>query len=287
VYYVGDQQEVNENFLGIAGGSYTPVQFPTGKVGTFALIGNHEMYGGGGPYFSSILPYCETGTGKTQRASFFCLETPEWRIIGIDTGYNSVGTFILGSIPIIKKIPWFGANCALQDELLTWLKTNVNPQQNKKPTMLLSHHQYFSAYSDEAFGEPAKQLKDFFAGQEVVWLWGHEHRLSIYSKFSPDGNVTCYGRCIGNGGMPVEEGTGYNTGKAPLNFFDPRYDYPVGDNTNAGYNGFMNLTMDGGTLTLDYRDLDNTQLFVETFVGNADGSLQYSFSNPVPILQPA
>ena len=97
VYYVGDQQEVNENFLGLPGGTYTPVQFPTGKVGTFALIGNHEMYGGGGPYFSTILPYCETGTGTTQQASFFCLESPEWRIIGIDTGYNSVGTFILGA----------------------------------------------------------------------------------------------------------------------------------------------------------------------------------------------
>jgi hypothetical protein len=287
VYYVGDQQEVNENFLGTPGGQYTPVEFPKGSVGTFALIGNHEMYGGGGPYFSSILAYCNTGTGQEQQAGFFCLETPQWRIIGIDTGYNSVGTFILGSIPIIKQIPWFGANCALQDELLAWLKVNVNPQQNKKPTMLLSHHQYFSAYSDEAFGEPAKQLKDFFAGQEVIWIWGHEHRLSIYSQFSPDGNIFCYGRCLGQGGMPVEKGTGYNAGKAPVMFFDPRYDYPVGDNTNAGYNGFVNLTMDGATLTLDYRDLDNTQLFLETFVGSPDGSLQYSFANPVPILQPA
>jgi predicted phosphodiesterase len=286
VYYVGDQQEVDENFLGTPGGQYTPVQFPKGSVGTLALIGNHEMYGGGGPYFSSMLPYCETGTGISQQAGFFCLETPQWRIIGIDTGYNSVGTFILGSIPIIKKIPWFGANCALQSELLTWLQANVNPQQNKKPTMLLSHHQYFSAYSDEAFGEPAKQLKGFFAGQEVVWIWGHEHRLSIYNKFSPDGNITCYGRCLGNGGMPVEEGTGYTT-KAPLMFFDPRYNYPVGDNTSAGYNGFMNLTIDGATLALDYRDLNNTQLFQESFVGNPDGSLQYSFTNPVPILQPA
>jgi predicted phosphodiesterase len=227
VYYVGDEPEVEENFLGTGGGQYTSVAFPKGAVGTFALVGNHEMYGGGGPYFRSILPYCETGTGGPQKTSFFCLETPEWRIIGLDTGYNSVGTFLLGSIPIIKKIPWFGANCALQDELLTWLETNVNPKQNKKPTMLLSHHQYFSAYSDEAFGKPAAQLKDFFEGQQVVWLWGHEHRLSIYGLSDPSGDIQCYARCMGHGGMPVEAGSGYDRGKAPLAYFDPRQDYPV------------------------------------------------------------
>ena len=55
VYYIGDQQEVNENFLGTSGGQYTPVQFPKGSIGTFALIGNHEMYGGGGPYFVALM----------------------------------------------------------------------------------------------------------------------------------------------------------------------------------------------------------------------------------------
>ena len=61
----------------------------------------------------------------------------------------------------------------------------------------------------------------------------------------------------------------------------------MGDNTTAGYNGFMNLTIDGSTLALDYRDLDNTQLFLETFVGNPDGSLQYSVNSPAPILRHA
>jgi hypothetical protein len=284
VYYVGDDEEVKENFLGTAADQYTPVYFPQGTVGTFTMLGNHEMYGGGGPYFSEMLQYCNTGTGQKQSTSFFCLETPQWRIIGLDTGYNSVGAPILGSIPIIKKIPWFGANCKLQNELLAWLSTNVKPQQNKKPTLLLSHHQYFSAYADEAFGTPAKQLKDFFAGQEVVWIWGHEHRLTIYDKFPPKGDVVCYGRCLGHGGMPVELGTP-DTKKAPVTFVDPRRDYPVGDGTNAGWNGFVNLTISGATLTLDYRDLNNQQLFVESFVGNPNGSVQYSYQTPVPVLK--
>jgi hypothetical protein len=287
VYYVGDQPEVDENFLGApaSDGPYTPLSFPRGSVGTFALPGNHEMYGGGRPYFTTMLKYCVTD-GASQQASFFSLESEHWRILGLDTGYNSVGTPILGSLPLIKKIPWFSANCGLQKELLSWLETNVNPRQNRKPTMLLSHHQYFSAYPDEAFRCTAQQIKDLFAGQELVWIWGHEHRLSIYDKFSPDGNLTCYGRCLGHGGMPVERSTGYFLSKAPLAYFDPRKDYPVGDGSNAGYNGFLNATLHGPTLTLEYRDLHNTLVFSESFTGNPDGILQHSIDTTAPpILQ--
>lgn len=290
VYYVGDDQEVQENFLGNPVGQYTPTKFPPGSVGTFAMLGNHEMYGGGAPYFMEMIGpsgCCDTGAGEKQKASFFCLETPSWRIVGLDTGYNSVGTPILGSIPIIKKIPWFGANCELREELIAWLSSNVKPQQNKKPTLLLSHHQYYSVYED-AYSRPAEQLKDFFAGQEVVWIWGHEHRLSIYDKYSPDGNLMCYGRCLGHGGMPVEL---EQPGKAaPLLFMDPRgldksTQYPVGDGTYAGWNGFLNLTLDGPKMTISYLDLNNTLLFSESFFGSPDGSIHYSLLSD-PVLKP-
>jgi len=118
----------------------------------------------------------------------------------------------------------------------------------------------------------------------VVWIWGHEHRLTIYDKFSPDGNIMCYGRCVGHGGMPVE--TGKPGGTPPVAFFDPRGDYPVGDGTTAGWNGFLNMTLDGATITLDYRDLRNTQVFAESFVGSPDGRLQYAYQKPVPVLTP-
>ena len=294
VYYVGDNQEVQENFLGnnVPPDQFTPVNFPPGSVGTLTMLGNHEMYGGGKPYFTEMIGpsgYCDTGAGK-QTASFFCLETSAWRILGIDTGYNSVGTPILGSIPIIKKIPWFGANCELRKELLAWLESNVKPQQNKKPTLLLSHHQYYSVY-EEAYDRPAQQLKEFFAGQDIVWIWGHEHRLSIYDRYSPDGNVMCYGRCLGNGGMPVELET--RGKKHPLLYLDPRglpqgKQYPVGDGTYAGWNGFLNLTLDGPRMTIVYLDLNNQELFSELFIGSPDGSLQYSLlSHPVLTPSPA
>jgi hypothetical protein len=291
VYYVGDDREVQENFLGADADEFTPVSFPKGIVGTFAMLGNHEMYGGGGPYFTEMIGasgYCDTGAGEKQKASFFCLETPYWRIIALDTGYNSVGVPILGSIPFVKKIPWFGANCELQPELLSWLSTNVKPQQNRKATLLLSHHQYYSVY-EQAYGRPAEQLKDLFSGQKVVWLWGHEHRLSIYDEYSPDQNVLCHGRCLGNGGMPVElEATGKTS---PLLFQDPRglpnevrgsNQYPVGDGTYAGWNGYLTLTLDESTMTINYFDLRSLLLFSESFNASGNGDFTHTvLSNPV------
>lgn len=274
VYYVGDVDDVRENFLGqrTKTSQFEPVAFPKGAVGTFALIGNHEMYGGGTPFFTHILPYCETGAGGPQQAPFFCLESEHWRILGLDTGYNSVGKPFIGTIPKLDKVHWVGADGALQQEVLDWLRVNVRPGERKKATLLLSHHQYFTAFRDEYFPRPARQLKEMFAGQEVVWIWGHEHRLSIYDKHSPDGSLTCYARCLGNGGMPVECGTP-NPKRAPITFYDARCDYPVGDGTCAGWNGFMNATLDGPTLRMEYRDLNNTLMFAERFDALEDGGI--------------
>ena len=292
IYYVGGDTEVRENFLGVKvpGDVYTPVKFPRGKVGTLSIPGNHEMYGGGAPYFTEIIGpqgYCETGTGGKQATSYFCLESEQWRVVGIDTGYNSVGVPILGSIPFINRIPLFSADCKLEDNLIEWLRSNVKPQSNKKATLLLGHHQYYSVY-EAAYPRPAKQLKEFFGDQNVVWIWGHEHRLSIYDLHSPDKNINCYGRCLGNGGMPVElEKTGK---KKPLLFQDPRglseaTQYQVGDGTFAGWNGHVNVVLAGAVMTLKYYDLNGRELFSESFTSDGIGNvMQTTLSNPV--LQP-
>ena len=172
----------------------------------------------------------------------------------------------------------------LEEALLTWLRTVVKPKANPKATLLLSHHQYFTAFKDHAYTKPAKQLMEFFQGQEVVWIWGHEHRLGIYNKFSKDGGITVYGRCLGHGGMPVDVGTPDST-KAPLKFYDPRT-HALDDKTEVGQNGFVTATIKGGVLTLDYRDVENKQLLVEQFTAGPGGSLTCTFRNPDGVLQP-
>ena len=270
VYYVGDEPEIAENCLGKSNGTYSGVTWPHGANGSFALNGNHEMYANGKPYFTTFLRSLGMPAGGAgQVASFFCLEADAWRIIGVDTGYNSVGIPILSLIPGINQIPVVGGDCHLEDKLIAWLRNTVKPRENPKATLLLSHHQYYSAFPDKAYTRAAKQLKEFFGDQEVLWMWGHEHRLGIYGKFSTAGGITAYGRCVGHSGMPVEAGTP-DIKKAPLQLYDPRT-HPLEDGTLVGENGFVNLTIAGAVLTLDYRDLDGTQVLLESFTANGVG----------------
>jgi hypothetical protein len=73
--------------------------------------------------------------------------------------------------------------------------------------------------------------------------------------------------------MPVEvkppEGN-----RVPLVFYDPRNDYPIGQGDTAGWNGFVNLTLEGPRLTLDYRDLSGARLYREIFVASANGGIE-------------
>jgi len=243
------------------------------------------MYANGKPYFTTFLNSLGMPAGPPgQLASFFCLEADQWRIIALDTGYNSVGIAILSMIPGINGIPAIGGDCHLEKSLLAWLRDTVKPKAAPKATVLLAHHQYYTAFPDQAYTKPAKQLMEFFGGQEVLWIWGHEHRMGIYDKFSTAGGITAYGRCLGHGGMPVDMGTP-DPKKAPLLLYDPR-SHALDDGALVGENGFVNLTIAGPVLTLDYRDIRNAQLLVETFTADGAGGFQRAVVNDPGILKP-
>jgi hypothetical protein len=279
VYYVGDAEEVAENCLGKAGHRYAGVLWPHGTQGSFALNGNHEMYANGGPYFTAFLPSLGLPSGSGQAASYFCLETDWWRILALDTGYNSVGIPILSLIPGINRISAVGGDCHLEDSILRWLRETVRPREHPKATLLLSHHPYYTAFSEQAVIKPAQQLKEFFQDQDVVWMWGHEHRLAIYAKYDAGAGLSAYGRCAGHGGMPVEMGSP-NPKKAPLLFYDART-HRLDDGSEVGENGFVLLHLEGPTLRLDYRDIADTQLLVEQFTAQGNGAIEHTLlANP-------
>jgi len=259
VYYVGDPAEVGANFLGLANPRrrYAPCKWPSGSEGAFALNGNHEMYARGFGYFDHILPRLGLrDSPQGQKASYFCLENDHWRIIGLDTGYNSVGA------PILER--FIQPDCALRPELIDWLRDIVKPRSDDpRGIVILSHHQYVSRF-DHCYPKPARQLAEFFS-QPVLWLWGHEHRLAIYSEAAMEGGVAAFGRCIGHGGMPVDLPP-----KAPLHefaveFVDDRV-YPNDENLTVGFNGFARMTLRDDKLKLDYADVHGTRVFSETWM---------------------
>ena len=272
VYYVGTKKEIEENF-------FTEVQWPCGSVGSFALNGNHEMYAKGKAYFKFLLPRLgivdpATGQPQGQKASFFCLETDHWRLIGLDTGYNSVGIPMLEKIPLLKKV--FNPRFTLPKSLLSWLAGQVKPSKDNRGLILLSHHQYYSAFED-GYEKPAKQLREFI-NRPVLWFWGHEHRMAVYGKSSEKGGIEAYGRCIGHGGMPVEgfakEPEEKEPAKNNLVGYDNRCKRTAGK-TQVGYNGYANLTFQGPCLCIEYRDIDDETVLLEEWkVDVSTGALQ-------------
>jgi hypothetical protein len=267
VYYVGDPIEVNENCLGIRNpiNNYDPVVWPIGSLGSFAMNGNHEMYANGIGYFDVFLPRLglrRNGHMLGQQTSFFCLQNAHWRLIAVDTGYNSVG------IPVLEQIPGFGGNCELPKPSITWLQKIVMQPSGKpdpRGVVLLSHQQYYSGF-ESGFAKPARQL--FAAGLQgpVLWFWGHEHRLAGYELFGQE-KLKAHGRCVGHGGMPL----GINP---PSHDPQPKFWDGRKGPGELGVNGHVNLEFDGAELHATYVDLHGTKLVLESWRSPGDGTVE-------------
>jgi len=188
IYFVGAPHEVAANFT--AKGS----AWVRGSKGSFAILGNHEMYGRGISFFRDLLPTlgirANSGEYQGQGAGYFCLETPQWRIIGIDTGYNAVG------LPLIERLPGHTPDSRLPDSLVDWLKSTVKlgDAADRRGIVILSHHQYISAFGNGDYLVPAEQLAQVIGkNRPVIWLWGHEHKFAVYDKAQLGDGVTAYG----------------------------------------------------------------------------------------------
>lgn len=274
-YFVGAPPEIESNFI-VAGNSW-----PVGSSGTLALPGNHEFYSNGDPYFDRLLPKMfvnlkNNGISK-QEASFFCLENNYWRVIGLDTGYYSVGRLLLEII--------IRPDAHLDPKQIDWLKKEVRVEGDKRGLVIFSHHQYCSAFEGQ-FTSAAKMLEEIFGGRSVIWIWGHEHRFAVYGSYqskdwlSGKTGIKAFGRCIGHGGMPAEIGKiragkeKYTmprprlTKKCSLVFWDKRKKWIIGK-TIVGHNGYAVLTMDAHKLNIEYKD-GTTWLFREEWILNKE-----------------
>ena len=252
-YYVGEPKEIAANFLG------DDCPWPRGSQGSFVLLGNHEMYARGIAYYEKLLPEMGIKSGSKfsgQGAAFFCLENEHWRILGLDTGYHSIG-----KVPLLEMIPFLAPNCHFDDKLMQWLEYDVklgNPD-DKRGLVVLTHHQYLSAFKGETeYKKPAEQLAKFIGkDRPIVWIFGHEHKFSMYEKAQLGSGVTAYGRCIGHGGMPIElkdfKKDDGKKGFSKLAMVDTRETVA---GSELGFNGYALLKVSGAKLEIEYRDLN-------------------------------
>jgi 3',5'-cyclic AMP phosphodiesterase CpdA len=192
VYYSGAEHEFQQYFYPIWRDAFGLPDVPWGgkpadlsaMPSTFTLAGNHDMYAGGGPYYTVL-------DMIGQPASYFCLRNDKWQFIALDTGLHDADPTAAGSNVTF-----------LESTEVDWLKHQMATAGGRK-TVLLSHHQLYTAFQGEKMGggftntKLLDQTSDILP-QVTAWLWGHEHNLVVFKKFQ---NVL--GRCIGHGAFPV------------------------------------------------------------------------------------
>lgn len=282
-YFVGAPAEIYSNF--VAKGC----PWVRGRRGSFAVLGNHEMYARGDAFFDCLLPSLGPTDANSnymgQNAGFFCLQNEHWRILGLDTGYNSVGT------PILEFLPFCAPKCGFEQSVIDWLRdvVKVGDTNDKRGLVVLTHHQFISAFKNETeYQKPADQLSALFGEKkQVIWLWGHEHKLAFYQALQT-GNLTVYGRCIGHGGTPVEldakafQKAAKQKGFKALVAFDDRERKIVKDTkTRLGHNGYVVLTLDDEALEIASYDETN-RLVTETWTVDRQTGVIQGHIEPTP-----
>jgi len=262
IYYSGTPQECDANFKNIVN---SVLARDTQDVPVYTLSGNHDMYSGGAGYYSLIDSLNDHA--RLQQASFFCLRNDDWQFIAMDTGLHDYNPFTVTDVLTFIE----------QDEE-DWITERIAEFSGK--TILLSHHQLFSALSQIGPAQDGGKLtaynpmllKSFnrfaqAAKQPIAaWFWGHEHNLSIYQPYLGLNR----GRCIGHGAVPTFE-------VGPENTPDTRIDNPpllqnvlLGEVNRIYMHGFTIMRLGQGaqsTASAEYYQSDGSAkpMFTETF----------------------
>lgn len=194
IYYSGSPSECKRNF---ADPVRRILRSNDRNPQVYTLAGNHDMYCGGVGYYDLIKTLNDPP--HSQPASFFSLRTEDarWQFLGLDTGLHDFSPLHVSD-----------AVTFLEDDELEWHCQRIDEFPGR--TILLSHHQLFSAFS--AIGSPQdgkrsplnQKLYGAFqrmsrSGKIAAWFWGHEHTLSIYKPFAG----LARGRCVGHGAVPT------------------------------------------------------------------------------------
>jgi hypothetical protein len=192
IYYSGTGDECATNFVGVIRDVFEDA------IPTFTLAGNHDMYSGGGGYYDLVGKL--NGGALTQQSSFFCLRSSDsaGQVLAMDTGLHDYSP-----LSVTDALTY------IEDDEQAWLEARVREFSGR--TILASHHQLFSAFSQ--IGKPSPDGKLFAhnpnllallrklqaAGDIAAWYWGHEHNLCIYGSYLGLDR----GRCVGHGAIPI------------------------------------------------------------------------------------
>jgi hypothetical protein len=193
IYYSGTQEECQKYFLDLCNQVFGRAARP---LPIFTMTGNHDMYDGGQGYYWLIDQLNKpplAPPGQDQMASFFALRSSGWQLLAMDTGLHDSDVFDVAT-----------AETYLEGAELAWHSHWIDNAGGRR-TILLSHHQLFSAFSpigtagDKSLNNHLLTQLGPRLGKVDAWFWGHEHNLEIYAPYQGLER----GRCIGCAAIPV------------------------------------------------------------------------------------
>ena len=234
-YYSGLAREYESRFL-----PYWPVtSAEADRVGSWSLNGNHDMYSGGHGYYETLLS--DVRFTKQEKSSFFRLYNEHWNIFGLDTAWDDA--HIADQRGVLKE------------PQAQWVMSALTSSSRKN--LLLSHHQLFSVYDKQTLVLDPQLNSLLDTNSILAWFWGHEHRCMFFRQF----REVQYGRCLGNGGVPVYVAHPDDTTVEDPGTFEYRAYLKDGIEKWALF-GFAVLEFDGPQLHVKYID-ENGKLFRE------------------------
>lgn len=223
VYYSGTKSEMQRRFL-------DPLKATLGQSArVFSLCGNHDVYSGGEGYYWML---DQIGQGS----SHFTLESSNVQFLAVDTGHSDYDPLSQGGIISIHDA---------EAEL-------VRSQIDDKKTIVLSHHQPFSAFS-----RTDTLLIEQLGIRMEAWLGAHEHRFAAYNSFR---GVERY-RCLGAGAVPELVTHDYWNGLQSPMVKNIKY----GDDGLTYKHSFGIIALNNSDVSLRVFDEDLTPLFSEVF----------------------
>ncbi|MGB2678781.1 MAG: metallophosphoesterase [Candidatus Acidiferrum sp.] len=231
VYYAGTSEEESSKLMNF---------WPRGKLASFTLNSNHEMYSGGGPYFNEAVG--GPVFNKFQSPfSFFALENSKWIIVGLDSAYSSgvLDLYMDGSLGNNAQLPF------LRD-------LAQRGKDEGKKLILLTHHNGLPEDGVQS-GAPLRlftEVMSAFRGlpPPAYWYWGHKHMGVAYKPLQ--NGLLC--RCVGHSALPW--GFASDLQKSPLVQWFEKCNAKDPDSPLRVYNGFVLLQLDGANLAEAFYD---------------------------------
>jgi hypothetical protein len=247
VYFSGTEHESYAAFYDLIRHHKGAARLPV-----FTLAGNHDYYSGGDGFYQ-LIDHLNDGAAR-QAASYFCLRNRHWQLLAMDTGFkDSVPS--KSALVTLSSLGLKGFQTDLRDDEFSWHRHQLE-NTGSRATILLSHHQLFSAYDrigvttspDSVNTNLNRRFSQYFSKQSRwsrvrAWYWGHEHDFVPMSRGH---NGLGASACLGHGAIPVDSAKVRRPGSPPFNGRNKYGINPLGIDTGGYYNhGFSVLYLRG------------------------------------------